>query len=285
VADAGLTVSGFRPRSLLFVPGDRLDRLDKALGSGADAVILDLEDAVAPSSKAAARASVLAQLTQEPQAERVVVRINAPSTPAGLADLAALTEAAPPACAGLLVPKAESPDVLAAVGAALAEAGRELPLAALIESAAGLRRAAEIARAPGLVALALGPLDLAAQLEARLDPAAMASVRLALRLAAVEGGVELWDGPSTALEDAALVGEDAAAAAALGFTGKLCIHPRQVEAVNAAFSPSPEALDAARALLAAAEGQAGAFRFEGKMVDAPVLARARALLARARRDG
>ena len=271
----------FDPRSILFVPGDRPERFAKALASPADAICIDLEDAVAPEAKASARASALDFLKTSPEAARTVLRLNALSTAAGMVDAAALLEAGV-APAALMTPKAESADVLASLHAAFAGQGGPQPLIALVESAAGLAHAGDLARAPGVVALALGPIDLAAQLGAQFDEQALSTIRLQIRLGASRGGVMAWDGPSLAIDDLAQLSADARSAAALGFSGKLCIHPAQAATVNAGFTPSIEAVAAARTVLAAAQGQGGVFRLDGRMIDAPVLASARKVLARAR---
>ena len=268
----------FDPRSILFVPGDRPERFAKALASPADAICIDLEDAVAPEAKASARASALDFLKTSPEAARTVLRLNALSTAAGMVDAAALLEAGV-APAALMTPKAESADVLASLHAAFAGQGGPQPLIALVESAAGLAHAGDLARAPGVVALALGPIDLAAQLGAQFDEQALSTIRLQIRLGASRGGVMAWDGPSLAIDDLAQLSADARSAAALGFSGKLCIHPAQVAAINAGFSPSAASIDWARRVIAAAKSGKGAVTVDGKMVDRPVVLHAEKILA------
>jgi citrate lyase subunit beta / citryl-CoA lyase len=230
-------------RSLLFVPGSRPERFDKALAAGADAVILDLEDAVAPADKPAARQAVRAWL--RPQ-HRVVVRINAEGTPWFADDLAL---AALPGVAALMLPKAERPQTVAALVAAGAAA--VLPL---VESAAGFGALDAVAAAPGVQRLVFGAIDLQVDLgmrDALEDELLYFRSRLVLasRLAGIGAPV---DGVSTAIDDAAALQADVARARRLGFGGKLCIHPRQVAGVHAAFAPSAQELAWAQRVLAAA---------------------------------
>jgi (S)-citramalyl-CoA lyase len=270
------------PRSILFVPGDRPDRFAKAMASGADAICLDLEDAVAQDTKAEARDHVLAYLATAAEPARVMVRISALSTLAGLADILALAQSAV-APAAVMMAKVSSPDQVTATLACLAEAGHGAVRAlALIEDAQGLRRAHQIAAAPGMLGLSLGPLDMAASFGAAFDEDALRLIRFQLRAAAAEAGIAAWDGPYPNVADEAGLDRAAASCAALGFAGKLCIHPKQVAAVNAAFSPSAGAVAHARAVVEAAERTtAGAFMLDGKMIDAPVILAARQVLARA----
>jgi citrate lyase beta subunit len=272
-------------RSLLFVPGDRPDRFAKALESGADAICLDLEDAVPPAAKDDARRHVVAFLTAGQALDRVFVRIGAPATEDGGQDILALSQASLGA-AGVMTAKTSDPEAAASVAKLVWPHAASARILALIEDAEGLRRAHEIAKVPGVVGLSLGPLDLAASLGATLDDQAIAAIRLQLRLAAAEGGVGAWDGPWPDVADEAGLLKAAQSAAALGYAGKLCIHPKQIAAVNAAFTPSAAAVARAKAIVeAAAATPAGAFMHDGKMVDAPVIAAARQVLARAERGG
>lgn len=260
-------------RSLLFVPGSRPERFDKALAAGASAVIIDLEDAVAPADKDAARAAVAAWLQHH---HAVVLRINGVDTP-WFADDLALCGAA--GVAAVMVPKAERAETLAAVAAAGARA-----LLPLVESAAGLAGLAALAAAPGVQRLAFGSIDLQVDLgmkdatEDELLPVRLQLV-LASRLAGIGAPV---DGVSTAIDDEARLQLDVQRARRLGFAGKLCIHPRQVGPVNAGMAPSVAELAWARRVLDAAGAAGGAAAaVDGKMVDKPVLLRAEALLREA----
>ncbi len=250
----------------LFVPANRPDRFAKAAASGADAVILDLEDAVAPADKDMARASLDAGFTDLP----VIVRINAKGTPWHQADLAALRGRG---FAAVMLPKAECPKAVAEVIAALPD----LPLIALIESAAGLAQARAIAAVPGVAQLAFGSVDFCADLGSAhlrevLLPARFELV-LASRLAGLSAPI---DGVTVQLDHLEVSAADAAHARDLGMGGKLCIHPGQIATIRGAFAPSREDLDWARRVLASGEG---AVSVDGAMVDEPVRMRARRLLA------
>jgi citrate lyase subunit beta/citryl-CoA lyase len=255
---------------LLFVPGDRPERFAKAAAGGATAAILDLEDAVAPGSKDAARAHVCAALRDGFEA---FVRINSPRTPAGQADLTALAGLRPRA---LLVPKAESAEDLRGLSDGV-------PTVALVETVRGLERVRELAPAPNVVALAFGAFDLCAELGALPQPEVLAPLRSAVVLAARGAGRLAIDTPFVQLDDRAGLEADARRSVAFGFDGKLAIHPSQVAPIRAAFAPSGAEVARARAIVAAVE--AGGVGVVGAtMVDAPLLAAARRVLGRARAD-
>jgi citrate lyase subunit beta/citryl-CoA lyase len=261
-------------RSYLFVPGDRPERFAKAMASGADAVIIDLEDAVAAAAKSSARAALSAWL--EGGAGPVVVRINDAASPAFADDLGVIARAG---VAGVVLAKAERAADLARVRAAAPQAA----LLPLIETAAGLDHLREIAMAPGVQRLVFGSIDLQLDLGIEGDDDELLLFRsqlvLASRLAGLAAPV---DGVSTVLDDAVALGAATRRARRLGFGVKLCIHPRQVAAVHDAFAPGAEELAwAERVIAAAAAAQGGAVAVDGRMVDRPVLRRAEALLARA----
>ena len=270
------------PRSYLFVPGDRPERFDKAVASGADAVVLDLEDAVAPLAKPGARAALAVWLAAHADDPRAVVRINDASTPWFADDLALLAAARP---AAVMVPKAECVDTLAQVHAA----APGVALLPLVESACGVQAAAALAAAPGVQRLVFGTLDYALDMDLQgpladsvgLDmPAAL--LALASRAAGLAPPVA---GVTTALDDPARLQADLQRARAHGFGAKLCIHPRQVAAVHAAFAPTADELAwAQRVLQAAADAHAagqGAVQLDGRMIDKPVIERARRVVQRA----
>lgn len=259
-------------RSLLFVPGDRPDRFDKAVASGADVVLLDLEDAVAPDAKESARADVATWLGDGGSA---CVRVNAPGTRWGAGDVAALRDR--PGLVAVVVPKAEDPADLTSVAQTLG-----VPVIALVESASGLHRAVDVARADGVARLAFGSIDYALDLGSSEDDAALLHARSVLVLASRLAGLPApVDGVTTELDDGTAAGEAARTALRLGFGGKLCIHPRQVAAVNAVMTPLPDDVERAERLVDASGG-GQAVRVDGQMVDAPVVERARAVLRRAR---
>jgi citrate lyase beta subunit len=264
-------------RAILFVPGHRPDRFAKALAAGADAVVVDLEDAVPPAEKDAARAAVLAR-PAAPPGVAFGVRINPVASAAGIADLAALLGAAPPDF--LLLPKAESAEELRIVHRAFGGAGPRL--VALIESAEGLARAGAIAAEPGCAALGFGGVDLAADLGCAVGWEPLLPHRAALVAAAARGGAALFDVPFLGLDDEPGLVEETRRVQALGFTGKLAIHPRQVAPIQAVFTPSAEQVAWARKVIAAMEAAAGGVSVvDGRMVDAPVARAARRVLARA----
>ena len=264
-------------RSLLFVPGDRPERFAKALASGADAVILDLENAVAPTAKSSARSAIKTFLDATPAAP-ILVRVNAAGTSEYAADLALCAH---PAVAAVMLPKAES---AAVVEAASAQTGK--PIWCLVETALGVAAMSSIAHAPNTARLILGTIDLALDLDlidgspganAMLDQARYAMV-LAARLANQPAPV---DGVIADIKNTDALIRAASHARQTGFGGMLCIHPGQTAIVNAAFTPSSAEMAWAARVLAASVDQGGAFQFEGEMVDAPILARAQRLLERA----
>jgi len=264
------------PTCLLFVPGDRHDRFEKALAGGAGAVIFDLEDAVAPERKALAREHVVEHLAHAAGGgTRRLVRINGLRSRAGLEDLLAVAAARPD---GIVVPKVESSGEVEIVAGALPGAD----VVAMVESVAGMERVEEIARASGLTALAFGCADLSAELGASLTWEPLAAYRARLVLAARAAGVAAIDAPflSGDVRDGVAAGEEAARAVAAGFDGKLAIHPAQVEPIRTAFTPSPAELERARRIVAAA-GNGGVAVVDGRMIDAPVVASARRVIARA----
>ncbi len=260
-----------QPRSYLFVPGDRPERIGKARASGADAIIVDLEDAVAPANKVAARDAVAGALDATAP---VVLRVNGADT-AWFADDARL--AVHPGVAAVMLPKA----VAAEAVAALRSASGGKPVLALVESAAGMANAAALAATAGVTRLVFGSIDFQLDLDIADDDLALLPFRMRLVLASRVAGLPApVDGVTTALDDEARIEAEARRARSLGFGAKLCIHPKQVAIVNGAFSPSAAELAwAQRVVDAAAAAGGAAVAVDGRMVDAPVLARARRLLA------
>lgn len=256
------------PRSLLFVPASRPAMIAKAAGLAADLIVLDLEDAVRQDEKADAREALPASLALL-AGRAVAVRINAPDSEHFADDLAIVG-----GVALVVVPKVERVAELAALA--------DRPVLAMIETPAGILAAPAIAAAPGVVGLLAGTNDLAAAL--RLPPGAgRASLSLALQaivLAARAAGGWALDGVFNALADPDGLARECAEGRALGFDGKSLIHPGQIAAANAAFSPTPAELDEARALIAAANG--GAERFRDRMVEDMHVETARTLIERAR---
>ena len=276
---------GLGARAALFVPATRADRIPKALASGADAVIVDLEDAVAPQDKDSARAALDVALAHQHRASAAAssvgpalwVRVNT-GAPWSDQDLALCARHA--AVQAVVVPKAESARQMQA---AFEACGRK-PLVALIETAEGYARRDEVASHPAVKRLAFGSIDFQLDLGISGEGDALLVFRSGLVLASRLAGLPApLDGVTVEVANPEVVAADAARARALGFGGKLCIHPQQVGPVNAAFSPSPAEIDWAQRVVAACEASAGAaVAVDGKMVDRPVLLRAQALLAQQR---
>ena len=260
--------------ALLFCPADRPERFAKA-AERADAVILDLEDAVAPDAKAEARLN-LAEVPLDP--ERTIVRVNAADSAHFEADLEALEATA---YRTVMLAKAESPDAIALL--------RSYAVVALCETAAGVLAAPALAAEPNAVALMWGAEDLVASLggtSSRADDGAYRAVALHARssvlLAAGAYGKAAIDAVYTDIPDLAGLAAESADAVASGFAAKACIHPSQVAAVRDAYRPSERAVADARELLAAAEAAGtGVFQHRGRMIDGPILRHAEAILRRA----
>ena len=267
-------------RSFLFAPASDERKLAKALDAGADAVIADLEDAVVAAEKERAR-GVATSLLREPRADVLrLVRVNAVGTPWFADDLAAARELE---LDGIVLPKA-TPD------AAPALAGLGAPVVAIVETAAGVRLAYELAVVPEVACLMLGAVDLGLELglEPRPDGLELLYARSSLVVASAAAALrapldQVW----VDVRDGEGLRRDCALGRSLGFRGKACVHPAQVPVVNEAYAPSQEELGRAQEVVeayerAAAEG-AGAVALDGEMIDLPVVERARQLLAEAKR--
>jgi len=267
-------------RSFLFVPGNRPERFAKALNSGADAVVLDLEDSVPTEAKQLAREAIRDAWPQLLEAQvPIVLRINALPSEPGRADLALLPRLA--GLAGVMLPKAESPQALEAV----AQASPGTALLPIIESASGYAALPAIASAPGVLRLAVGHIDFMADtgMQCSDDERELAPLRFEVAIQTrVHGLAPALDGVTVAVDDEARLRADTLRALNFGFGGKLCIHPRQVPAVHAAFAPSAEELEWARRVIAADAASGGAaVQLGGRMIDLPVVLQARRTLARA----
>jgi citrate lyase subunit beta / citryl-CoA lyase len=262
---------------MLFVPANRSHRLASALASGADAVIIDLEDAVPLDEKDAARQAMLAALAATgPATVPILVRVNAPATPWFVADCEALAHRR---LDGVVLPKAELRGDIETLRKAVGEHRR---VVALIETARGVASARQLAEAASH--LAFGSLDFASDIGAKHTRDALLNARMELVLASKLAGLPgPIDGVTTAIDDPDAVAEDAAYAAALGFIGKLLIHPRQVLPASAAFAPSEAEIAWARRVIAATANNAVAV-VDGRMVDAPVRHQAMRLLGRVATD-
>jgi citrate lyase subunit beta/citryl-CoA lyase len=273
------TLTGFSS-TFLFVPGSRPDRFIKALESGADGIILDLEDAVAEEDKQKARDAIHSawpMFTAE-QKTRLIIRSNAPGSHFYAADLI-LAKELDVAC--LLIPKSESLDQIN--GAALI-----LPNTAIIpmiETAIGLDRLNEIANSEQVLRLALGNIDLQADLRMVCDPQetelqhARFQMVLASRLAQIAPPI---DGVTPSTDDIERITDDAERAKRMGFGGKLCIHPKQVSIVKYAFMPTSEEVSWAQRVIEADQAsKGGAVKLDGRMIDRPVVLLAQRTLVRA----
>jgi len=257
------------PRSYLFVPGNRPERFDKALAAGADAVIIDLEDAVPPESKVEARAAVARWLTPQ---HAVVVRINAPGTLWFAEDVALCALAGVDA---VMVPKAERTAELQRI--ATVAVGRAL--LPLIETASGFENARALARVEGVQRLVFGSIDFQLDLGIQGDDELLAFRSQIVLVSRLANLAQPADGVTTSIDDVAAVERDTARARRLGFGAKLCIHPRQVEAVNRGFAPTEQELAWARRVLdAAAQAQGAAVALDGRMIDRPVVLRAQSIV-------
>ncbi len=262
-------------RSLLFAPGSDERKLIKALEGDADGVIADLEDAVAPQAKASARQTIRRSFALTKSGVCRLVRINAADTVNFADDLDLVRELD---LAALVVPKASRSAVATA-----AKAG--VPIIALIETASGLQDAGAIAASPGVIALALGGIDLGASLGTapRADGLELLFARSKLVMDSAAAGLRPpFESVHTDLSDVDALEASSIEARSLGMRGRLCIHPNQVAVVNRVFTPAPQELDEAKRMIAAYEvaviSGSGALAFEGRMVDKAVVDRARWLL-------
>lgn len=262
------------PLTWLYVPGDRPERFSKAVESGADVVIIDLEDAVAEADKEQALRNAVAFLNDGPKKPPVHVRVNDLSTPRGMADLRALADA--PELGAVRLPKVEAAhtvDLLVDVFA-----GRPVSAYALLESARGIAHAHEIAAHPRVAGIALGEQDLAAELGIT-DEFAFAYLRMQAVVAAAAAGL-----PPVPMSVYANVRDDEGLATsclkgrALGLFGRTAIHPRQIPLIRRAFRPSDEEVARAREIVEASSARGAVALADGRFVDAPILARAQAVL-------
>lgn len=262
-------------RSLLFVPGSRPERFDKALAAGADAVCIDLEDAVAPDAKDTARTSVAAFLGQGAR-PGLGVRVNGPTTAHLDADCRALSGLP---LAFVMVPKVEAAGQLVSLRIRM---GDEIPLWPIIESPEGLRQAWDIAAVAGVGGVLFGAADYSAEVGCTLEWDALLYARGALAAAAARAGVELLDVPYLDIADTSGLIDETRRARALGFTGRACIHPGQVGSVNAVFTPAPAEVERATRILEAFDAaNGGAALLDGKLIELPVVRAARRTLDRA----
>ncbi|MET4162053.1 citrate lyase beta subunit [Marinobacterium sp. MBR-111] len=269
-----------KTRSVLFVPASRPERFEKARGSGADVVVIDLEDAVAPAEKDAARESLRQYLEASPDVA-VLVRINSAGTKEFALDLELCRQQS--GVAAIMVAKSQSVETLQLA----AETGK--PIWPLVETALGIDQLPYMAKVKGVERFCFGALDLGVDLRIKPDSAGAqlmldrvrADLVIHSRVAGLQAPIETVY-PS--FENEAAVEEIARQACEMGFSGMLCIHPRQLAPIHRGFSPDDAELDWARRVLAAAASGEGVFQVDGKMVDAPVIQQARLIVSQAGDD-
>ncbi|HYC71378.1 MAG TPA: CoA ester lyase [Opitutaceae bacterium] len=274
-----------RPRltALLFTPGSRLDRVDRAVASGADGVILDLEDSIGAGEKDAVRADVIAWLQRHGRAGTppfvTAVRFNSLRTPHGRSDLDAF-RAAQVRPEWVMLPKVESPGEILWVQEKL---GADVRIVALIETILGVRHVAEIAGAgPTLAALAFGGLDLSAETGGEPTWDALLWPRTAVVHACAAAGLAALDQPYIDFNDLAGLNDECARSRALGFVGRLAIHPKQCGPIRAAYQPTDAQVARARKIVAAYDGARGnVVSVDGQMIDVPIYRAAQRVLHRA----
>ncbi len=260
--------------TFLFVPGDRPERFEKAFRSGADAIIIDLEDAVGPADKEAALANTRTALAGENQPEdfTTLVRIN------DALDVEQLAAGPLDRLLGIVIPKTESAGMIDDVCALLPAS---TPVIALIETARGVSHAQSIAEHPRVSRLAFGAIDFAADVNATAElvfDVARAGLVIASRSAGKPGPIE---SPTPRFDDTVFVEAEARRARELGFTAKLCIHPAQIDPVNSGFAPTEAEIQWATTIVSF---EGGVVQLDGAMVDKPVVDRAMAILERAKRS-
>lgn len=260
-------------RSYLFVPANRPERIAKAQQAGADAVIVDLEDAVAPADKESARRTLAQHLVPE---RPVLVRINGADTPWFDDDLRLCAAAG---ISGVLLPKAEQNAAIAEVAQSIGSGKTIIPL---IETARGFDNARSLAASGYAERLAFGSIDFQVDLDIDGENEELLYFRSELVLVSrLAGLLAPVDGVTVAIEDTDLLSAETRRGRRLGFGAKLCIHPKQVSVVNVCFAPTPEEIAWATKVLEAAESSKGAaVAVDGKMVDAPVIKKAREILSK-----
>lgn len=285
-------------RSLLFVPGAEQRKLERSREATADLLVFDLEDSVAPDHKARAREQVADHIRSVGSSgPEMAARVNPPESPNFEADLEAVVSAG---VRTIMLPKSQSPEGLrqAAASAARLEARIELTrgsvrLLALVETAAGISRVETLAGADSRIdALCFGNADFSLDMrlpEADTSAGVLLHARCRLSIAAAAAKVAAIDGVCLAVRDAAAFREEGNLALRLGFEGKLCIHPAQVEIANSIFTPTAEQIEAALRVIegwkaAVADGK-GVFALDGKMIDPPLVEIQQRIIDRAKQAG
>lgn len=259
-------------RSYLFVPGNRPDRFEKAWNSGADAVILDLEDAVPPDQKGFARKAVSAWLTKD---KAVYVRVNGVGTEWFTKDVRAILK---PGLKGVFLPKAENKGQVELLSGSLLQSMVVVPT---IETAVGLYNVTDLASASKVVRLAFGSVDFQLDTGIKGEEQALLYARSKIVITSrVRALLPPIDGVTTAIDNEERLVEDVRKSVDLGFGAKLCIHPKQIKAVNLGFLPDENEIHWAEKVLAAASAAGGAAtRLGGELVDKPVIDKAERIIA------
>jgi citrate lyase beta subunit len=273
-------------RSLLFVPGARLEILPKAEASETDIICIDLEDAVADDAKDAVRAEAITAVADYASQDKTEIwlRINSIRSTEGMADIIALAES-DTAPDGLMLPKISSPEEIRILRDVLSTKHSELKFHPLIETTEGLKWAYEIAKSSHKIgSLLLGGFDMSANLRVEPGWKALLYARQQLVLAAANAKVDLLDMPFFGLDDPDGLKEESRNAAEIGFTGKCAIHPKQIEIINEVFSPSAEEIARAKDLISKYEAQDKAFvEIDGVLMEKPIVERLYRTLAIAAR--
>ncbi len=275
-------------RSFIFTPGLRPDMFPKALASGADIVCVELEDGIAPKDKAAAREQALALFEQPQAADGVerIVRINSMRERFGIEDVQAIlaTDSPPPA---LMMPKVRTPDDVTMLDQLLTERGHDTRLHVIIETNAGLEAAFDIANCSTRIdALFFGGVDMAAELRCTNAWGPLLYARSRVVHAAASAGLDVIDVPYLDLEDPDGMRHAAELALELGFSGKGAVHPKQIAALNAVFTPTSEQINRARRVILEFEkADTGLVVIDGKLIEKPVLREMHRIIAVAERMG
>ncbi|MDP7101241.1 MAG: aldolase/citrate lyase family protein [Rhodospirillales bacterium] len=273
-------------RSLLFVPGARLEILPKAEASETDIICIDLEDAVADDAKDAVRAEAITAVADYASQDKTEIwlRINSIRSTEGMADIIALAES-DTAPDGLMLPKISSPEEIRILRDVLSTKHSELKFHPLIETTEGLKWAYEIAKSSHKIgSLLLGGFDMSANLRVEPGWKALLYARQKLVLAAANAKVDLLDMPFFGLDDPDGLKEESRNAAEIGFTGKCAIHPKQIKIINEVFSPSAEEIARAKDLISKYEAQDKAFvEIDGVLMEKPIVERLYRTLAIAAR--
>jgi len=275
-------------RSLLYCPGDEREMMEKAADSGADTVIFDLEDSVAPSARDEARRTVRDALDALGEtAPAISIRIN-PYNGGGPQDVDAVLRDGETLPDSVVLSKAESAETVERLTGHLADVGAEsVDVVPLVETAAGLEAAGEIAAASGVVAVAYGDQDYTADVGATVTDEKTESLYARQRTVAAAGaaGVDALDTVYTDIDDADGLREQTETVITFGFDGKLAIHPAQVDVINDAFTPDTDEIEWAEKVVEgqkqASEAETGVFTVDGQMIDPPLVDRARTILNRA----